>query len=191
MSRHKTIRFLVALLQWREEREDKLSVLVLSHLSFQSAACRMLLNHSPQQNELLSCFCSNVEMLLRELVPWMKGWFVRGALCPAQGGNEGSCAPHSHRQVTVPVAQQGHAARGLCSSRLCCRPDAAGAGAVKVSRPNCHQETTGKDTNFPQGATAKVGTLIACSVLSKSKLSALTFNSNKTSNACLKLYASC
>lgn len=80
-------------------------------------------------------------------------------------------------------------ARSSMSLLLC--PETVGPAGVKVSRPNFHQERTGKDTNFLQGATAKVGNLMALWVLSKSKVSPLTFNSSKTSNACLKFYASC
>lgn len=50
------------------------------------------------------------------------------------------------------------------------------------------QEETRKDTYFLQGATAKVGNLMALWVPSKSKVSPLPFNSNKTSNARLNAW---
>jgi len=62
-----------------------------------------------------------------------------------------------------------------------------GAVGVKDSKRNFHQNKTGEGTNFLQGATTKVGTLMALWILSKSKVSPLTFNSIKTCNACLKL----
>lgn len=105
----------------------------------------MLLKPLQQQNELLSVFCSNVEMLLWEIVPWMKGWFMCGGLCPAQCDNEGTGALRSqHRSQCLWHPAQGHGFSGLC----CC-PQTVGAGGVKVS-----------GSNFPQNFLAKTKILL-------------------------------
>lgn len=83
-----------------------------------------------------SVFCSNVEMLLWKIIPWIKGWFVCDVLCLAQCGNEGTLALSSQKQGTVPVAQQWPAAQWLCFSWSCFCPEMVGAVGVEVSRPN-------------------------------------------------------